>query len=1119
VKLSVRAAVDALKPFSRFFIERPRFAAVVSIALSLSGLVALWKLPVAQYPQVTPPRVVVSCSYPGANAAEVMNTIAGPLEDEMNGVEDMLFMSSSCADDGSYSLGITFEVGTDRDVALMKVQNRVQQAMSKLPVEVKNTGLRMRCASEDQLGILTLRSRSGGLSRIEVSDYMFGVVQPALLRVPGVGEASIHGPKMAMRVWLDPKRCAALGINSEEVVAAIKAQNVQASLGSVGSSPTDDKYSRILTLMAKGRLKTPEEFGEIVVRRDGNGGIVRLKDLARAELGEQGYTHNNSFNNKTSISVELNQLPGGNAIRTMELVRKTMAELEKRFPGDLEWFIPYDTTDYVRECLREIVITLGLTVLLVALVCWLFLQDWRATLVPVVTIPVSLLSTFTVMAVLGYSVNIMTLFGLVLAIGTVVDDAIVVVERVQELMSRGLNAKEAAIQAMHDVTSAVVATTLVLLGIFVPVGFLGGLTGKIYQQFSVTLSTAVVFSTVNALTLSPALCATLMKGSSSSAGRRKSGLFRAFDAALASSSRLYVFAAGVFARRRVLLALVLAVVVCGAISLAKSIPPAFIPHEDQGTIMVDANMPEGTARSLATEAASESVERMLGVDGVNSVLLTVGHSRIGGRGENQIQMTVNLKPWSERRSPDLEVRAVRARINETNSTLPSLVTRAFAPPPIPGFGSIGGIEPAIFSLGDADPMRLARVAKSIAADLTASPLIASAVFGYNADTPHLHLEVDRVKCEAFHVPLSTLYATLQNYLGSLYVNDVNLGTQVNRVTVQADYSGRSGAEAVRKLFVRSTTGAMVPVGSLVSFRESLGPRAIYRRNQYVYCSILCTPARNVQAGACIREVQRILDEKLPPDYGYDWTGLTFHEMRARGTAAPLLALAILFGYLFLVAQYESWTIPVPVMLSVSAAVLGALGGLKLAELDLSIYAQLGIVLLIGLASKNAILVVEFAKDRHERDGLGVVDAALAGARERFRAVLMTALTFVLGIAPLVWATGAGAGSRRAIGTATFAGMIAATFFGIALVPGLYVIFQSLREVIKPSSRPPERGQTPPLPLAPWLSDPAARDAAVARLDSATALLRSDGDALGLAAREILQTVANVANVTNVANCQ
>ena len=688
----------------------------------------------------------------------------------------------------------------------------------------------------------------------------------------------------------------------------------------------------------------------------------------------------------------------------------------------------------MRACLKEIVFTLFLTLSLVALVCWIFLQDLRATLVPVIAIPVSLLSTFTLMAALGYSINILTLFGLVLAIGTVVDDAIVVVERVQTLMQEGLNPKEAAIQAMQDVTGAVIATTLVLLGIFVPVAFLGGLTGKIYQQFAVTLSTAVIFSTVCALTLSPALCTVLLRNRP--ADRKKFVLFRLFDAVLDRAGRVYVWASGVFARHVVLLALVFLLLVFWAVATAKAIPQAFIPHEDQGTVMVDANLPEGCVRSLTAQACGEAVTRMRGVPGVESVLLTAGMSRIGGRGENQAMMTVRLKPWDERPGQDLEVQSVRTRINETNSTLPMLVTRAFAPPPIPGFGAIGGIEPAIFSLGDADPIRLARVAKS-----------ESAVCGYHADTPHLHLEVDRAKCEYLRVPLATLYSTLQTYLGSLYVNDVNLGTQVNRVTVQADWTGRADVEAVRGLYVRSETGAMVPVSALVSFEEKLGPRVIYRRNQYVYCTILCTPAPGVLAGDCREEVIRILNEKLPPDYGYDWAGLTFHEMRSRGTALPLLILAILFGYLFLVAQYESWTVPLPVMLSVATAVLGALLGLKVAGLDLSIYAQLGIVLLIGLSSKNAILIVEFAKERHERDGFGILEAALAGARERLRAVLMTALTFVLGVAPLVWATGAGAGSRRAIGTTTFAGMLAATV-GIVLVPGLYVLFQTLREKVR-----------------------------------------------------------------------
>lgn len=1046
-RISIRAAIDALKPFSRFFIERPRFAAVISIVLSISGAVALYHLPVTQYPKVQPPRVFVGCNYPGANAQEVMNTVAGPLEDEMNGVENMLFMTSSCTDDGSYSLGITFEVGTDRDVALMKVQNRVQQVQSKLPVEVKNTGLRVRLAGEDQLCIITLRSKTGKMSRIEVSDYMYGVIQPALLRVNGVGDASVHGPKVALRVWLDPKRCAAQGINSEDVVNAIKKQNIQASLGRVGSSPAPDLDGCTLTLISQGRLRTPEEFGEIIVRRDAAGGLVRLKDVARAEFGEQGYNYHNAFNNQVAISVDVQQLPGGNSISTMKQVRATMQELAKRFPADLEWLIPYDTTDYVVECLKEIVFTLFLTMFLVALVCWIFLQDWRATLVPTITIPVSLLSTFILMAVLGYSVNILTLFGLVLAIGTVVDDAIVVVERVQELMTHGLNAKEATIQAMADVSGAIVATTLVLLGIFVPVGFLGGLTGKIYQQFSVTLSTAVVFSSVNALTLSPALCSVLLKPLPE--GKRKNILFRLFDACLGTTRTFYAKVASVFATRPLVLATLFVAMACWAVHLAETIPQAFIPHEDQGSIMVDANLPEGSTRGLTMQACSESVARMRAIPGVESVLMTAGNSRLGGKGENQGSMTVRLKPWAERPGKELEVQAIRDRIIATNATLPALKMRAFAPPPIPGFGAVGGIEPAIFSLADTDTKRLARVAKELVDAFESSPLIASAVCGYNADTPHLYLSVDRAKCELFHVPLATLFATLQNYLGSIYVNDVNLGTQVNRVTVQSDWSGRANAEAVRNLYVRSDTGAMVPVGSLVSFREELGPRAIYRRNQYIYCSIVCTPAAGVEPGECLREVQRILDRDLPPDYSYDWAGLTFHEMRARGTAAPLLALAILFGYLFLVAQYESWTIPLPVMLSVATAVLGGLIGLQVAGLSLTVYAQLGIVLLVGLSSKNAILVVEFAKERHARDGLGIVASALAGARERFRAVMMTALTFVLGILPLVWATGAGAGSRRAIGVTTFAGMLAATLVGLVFVPGLYVIFQTLREKVRP----------------------------------------------------------------------
>ena len=1055
MKLSIRPAIEALKPFSRIFVERPRFAMVIAIVLSIAGTMSIFNLPVTQYPRVTPPSIQVSYNYPGANAKEVLNTIAMPLEDEVNGVDDMLYMTGQCGDDGSYSLNVSFEVESDRDMDQVKVQNRVVQAEPKLPAEVRQLGGRIRAQNSDMLGFIAVRSPNGTLSRLQISDYIYANIQPVLLRVPGVGDATVYGPKLSMRVWLDPARMAAQGMNTEEVMAAVSKQNIQASLGSVGAAPTGGHAAWTMSLLAKGRLMSAKEFDDIIVRRDANGGVVRLKDIARTEIGEQNYMFTGQLNGGNAVSIALQQKPGANAIATMKAIRKAMAQLEEAFPDDLEWVIPYDATAYVSTCIDEIVYTLLITFGLVVLVCYLFLQDWRATLIPCLTIPVSLSSTFILMAFLGYSINILTLFGLVLAIGVVVDDCIVVVERVQFLIeTRGLNSKEAAIQAMSDVTSAVIATTLVLLGIFVPVGFMSGITGRIYQQFSVTLSAAVCFSTVCALTLAPALCSLILH----EARPYKHGPLAWFNWAINTFKGLFVRLAKWLASRIFLAFMLLILTVLLTVQMFSGTQTAFLPEEDQCVIFASMEMPEGSTRDRTRDVSLRAVDLLLKVPEVRSVLTITGFSMVGGRGENQSMVIIDLKDWSERRGKDQSAAAMVQKLQAYLSQVPEPNWKVFMPPAIPGLGMTNGISVDLQDKGTADAIRMDGVKNRVLAELndkTKHPDIMVAYSGYNAVTPHLRFNLDRVKAEMYKVPVATVYSTLQNYLGSRYVNDVNLGTQVNRVTVQADWDGRATPEAVSRLYVRGENGAMVQIGSLGDITRELGPRTVYTRDKYVSCGITVMPMPGVASGKIMNDLRQVFKDVLPEDYGYDWAALSFQEARNEGGAAPLILLAVLFGYLFLVAQYESWTIPLPVMLSIFVAVLGALCGLRWfgvvmtgSPYPLSIYAQLGIVLLVGLASKNAILIVEFAKDKRENEGFSIVDAAGAAAGERLRALLMTALTTLLGTLPMMLATGAGAASRNHLGTTEFFGMLFSVVFGILLVPGLYALFQTWRERIK-----------------------------------------------------------------------
>jgi hydrophobe/amphiphile efflux-1 (HAE1) family protein len=797
---------------------------------------------------------------------------------------------------------------------------------------------------------------------------------------------------------------------------------------------------------------TPSEFNEIIIRRDEQGGLVRLKDIARTEIGEENYMFSGQLNGENAVMIALQQKPGANAIETMDQIYAAFREMEKNFPDSLEWYTPYDATEYVRVCIEEIVLTLLLTFTLVVLVCYLFLQDWRATLIPCLTIPVSVTATFILMAMLGYSINILTLFGLVLSIGVVVDDCIVVVERVQFLIeTRGLNAKEAAIQAMKDVTGAVIATTLVLLGIFVPVGFMTGITGRIYQQFSVTLSAAVCFSTVCALTLAPALCSILLH----EARPYKRGPFAWFNKALEAFKGFFVTIAKWLASRIFLTLVLLILSILLTIQVFSKTQTSFLPDEDQSVVFCSMEMPEGTARDRSREVALRAVELLRTIPEVSSVISITGWGMIGGRGENQTTLVVDLKRWNHRPNPDQHVSKMLPKIQGLLMSIPEPKWQVFTPPAIPGLGNANGISVHIQDKAGTDPIKLDELKKVLLGKLNQNPNILAAFAGYNAETPKLRFNLDRTKAEMFHVPVATVYSTLQNYLGSRYVNDVNLGTQVNRVTVAAEAKGRTKPEDVERLYVRSDTGAMVPIGSLGTISRELGPRTVYTRDKYLTAGLNILPMPGVASGTVMKEVQDLLDAELPEGYGYSWAALSFQEARNAGAAGPLIVLAILFGYLFLVAQYESWTIPLPVMLSIFIAVLGALLGLKYwgifatgSPYPLSIYAQLGLVLLVGLASKNAILIVEFAKEKREEEGYSIVEAAGSAAGERLRPLLMTALTTLLGTLPMMIATGAGAASRNHLGTTEFFGMLASVVFGILLVPGLYSLFQTWRENAK-----------------------------------------------------------------------
>lgn len=1023
--------------FSAFFIKRPRFSFVISILIVLVGILALFNLPVALYPEVTPPQITVSASYPGASADVIAKTIGIPLEDEINGVEDMIYMDSS-SEDSSYKLTVTFKTGVDPDMAQVKVQNRVQQATSKIPEEVSRQGISVQRESSNVLGYIIFSSPDDSMDEKQIADYVYNNIQRTLAKIQGVGSVEVYSAQLSMRVWLNADKMAALQITADEIYSAISGQNYQPTLGKVGAAPTGGSNPMVYTLQTQGRMSTAEEFEDIIVRTAEQGGLVRLKDVAAVELGQETYAISGLYNGKSAVPVSLSLSSGANALETMKAVKLALQEAEKFFPQGLAYNISYDSTKYVDASVEEVVFTLFLTLLLVVGVCYFFLQDFYSTLIPTLTIPVSILGTFAVILALGYSINMFTLFAMLLAIGAVVDDAIVVVERVVFLMqNEKLNAKDATMKAMSEITGALVATSCVLLAIFVPVGFLSGIVGKIYQQFSVTIATAIMFSLLNALTLSPALCSLLIKNIKP----RTSGFWYEVNKTISNVIHFYARTVSFLAKKlKVVFAIMVLLFSLVGILFATA-QTSFIPDEDQGVLVMSMQLPEGASK-LRTMSLVEKVGAIVREEkDVENISDVVGFSLMGGRGENVSMSFIVLKPWEERKRSEQYSTNIMNRLRAKMQQFPEAEFQFFEMPAIPGLGTANGLDIRLQSRQTMDYQKLDAALQSFLGKINQLPEIAYAYTTFNAKTPNIFLDIDRVKAETMKVPMSKIFSTLETYLGSAYVNDINLGTQVNKVMIQSDWKYRDNIDNINELYVQNNLGRMVPMRGLVDLHKVLAPRVVERYNQYPAASITAVQKPGSSMGEAMTAVEKLVDS-LPKGFAIEWSTMSYQEKTTSGQIGYLLLLSLTFAYLFLVAQYESFIIPIPVLLSLSVAVSGAMLGLFFSGMPLSIYSQLGIILLVGMASKNAILIVEFARDERAK-GATLVNAAVRGLRERFRAVLMTASAFILGVFPMVIAGGAAAASRQAIGVPVFWGMLIATLGGLFIIPMVYVLVQSL----------------------------------------------------------------------------